>query len=136
MEQDNLNKLLIDDMAISIARDGGVDTIKMLTSKVGCKINMKNNEGNTMLYYACLDGDLDVVQLLIAKDADINITNKKGLAPIHAACIGNRLDIIEFLVESGVDTTKKTGKSGLTAHDLVEFWNPKDQKSLDLLKSG
>jgi ankyrin repeat protein len=39
----------------------------------------------TALYFASLNGHLEVVQLLLEKNADVNIANKSGQTPLHVA---------------------------------------------------
>ena len=48
-------------------------------------INTQNAFGMTPLYKAAYKGQLDMVELLIAKGADLNAKNPTGWTPLHAA---------------------------------------------------
>ena len=52
----------------------------------GADINIKNNNGDTVLHEAVLIKDnLEVVKLLIENGADINIKNNNGDTVLHYA---------------------------------------------------
>ena len=52
-------------------------------------INFKDNEGNTALQYACLLGNLELVDALVKRGADINSRGRVNNTPLHNTCIYN-----------------------------------------------
>lgn len=54
----------------------------------------------TALYFAALNGHLDVVQLLVEKSADVNIANKSGQTPLHVA---QTPEVADALLDAGCD---------------------------------
>ena len=46
------------------------------------EINMKNEDGNTPLSYACIKGNLEIVKILHAKGAVMTHRNTAGLTPL------------------------------------------------------
>ena len=54
----------------------------------------------TALYFASLNGHLEVVQLLLKKSADANIPNKSGQTPLHVA---QTPEVAGALLDAGCD---------------------------------
>lgn len=59
--------------------------IKTINQLVKCRhnLNTKDNEGYTLLHYACKNLDYDVIKCLLTKGADFNITDSNGKLPIE-----------------------------------------------------
>ncbi len=54
-----------------------VDVLRILASKINININWRNNdEYRTPLWIASCNGYLEVVELLVGKDADIELLDK------------------------------------------------------------
>lgn len=51
-----------------------------------------------LLFYACRDGNLDIVRYLIGKGANINSSNHEGRTPLMHAAESNNLDIVKHLI--------------------------------------
>lgn len=56
----------------------------------------RNVQEETPLMLACLKGQLDIVKLLLARDADVN---KTGWAPLHYAATGGHTEIMQLLLD-------------------------------------
>jgi len=54
-------------------------------------INSKDERGNTILHYACLLGQVDLVRALIRRGAKVTDTNNKGMTALHYAVSKGRL---------------------------------------------
>ena len=50
-------------------------------------VNTKDEKGYTPLHYACRDGHLDLVRLLLEARADVEARNKDNETPLHQACL-------------------------------------------------
>ncbi len=62
--------------------------------------------GNSALHYACINGNIAAVKLLVEKGADINMkVRRSGNTALHLACLHKHQEIISFLISSGVDHT-------------------------------
>ena len=61
--------------------------------------NLMQSQG-TALYFASLNGHLQVVQLLLEKSADTDIANKSGQTPLHVA---QTPEIAQALLDAGCD---------------------------------
>lgn len=51
----------------------------------GVNINTQDDDGNTLLHYAVINGDNNFVEFLLRSGADKNLKNKKNFTPIHYA---------------------------------------------------
>jgi len=73
-----------------------------------------DRDGETALTMAAFAGKLDIVQKLVAKDADVNNRCKRGLSPLLKAISAKRGDVIEYLLKNGADA-ENTCTCGETA---------------------
>eukprot|EP00672_Neobodo_designis_P022659 CAMPEP_0174829806 /NCGR_PEP_ID=MMETSP1114-20130205/2152_1 /TAXON_ID=312471 /ORGANISM="Neobodo designis, Strain CCAP 1951/1" /LENGTH=1311 /DNA_ID=CAMNT_0016063571 /DNA_START=174 /DNA_END=4109 /DNA_ORIENTATION=+ len=60
-------------------------------------------DGQTLFSRACVEGDLDVVQMLVnaGKVTDVNAVRTDGMTALHSAVIGNNADLVKFVMQSG-----------------------------------
>lgn len=60
------------------------------------------------MHYAAANGNVQALQMLLAKGADVNVKNSAGETPLIKACQFIELDAIEFLIEyQGIDILAK-----------------------------
>lgn len=57
--------------------------------------------GKAPLYWACRDGQKEVVQFLIDLNVDINAAEKYGDTPLHCAAERGQVEVIKLLIENG-----------------------------------
>jgi len=77
-------------------------------------INEKKKNGNNLLIFAALNGNLEMTKYLISHNAHSNTASfKKSNALIQASYLGH-LDIIKFLIEEGIDPCQKD-RRGMSA---------------------
>jgi uncharacterized protein len=62
------------------------------------EVNMRNEDGNTPLAYACLRGNLEVVKLLHQKGAVMNQKNLAGLTPLMLAVYNCHYFVVHYLL--------------------------------------
>lgn len=79
-------------------------------------ISKQNFEGNTALHWACIAGQITVVQLLLNAGAKLSIENKIERTPICEAYRHQRLELLSYLEER---LGKKEGGDP-QAKDMVE----------------
>ncbi|MGK7951547.1 MAG: ankyrin repeat domain-containing protein [Xenococcaceae cyanobacterium] len=61
------------------------------------------DNGGTALIVASREGEIDIVQDLLANDVNINLKNNDGNNALWFACFGNNLDLMELLINAGID---------------------------------
>ena len=107
-------------------------------------MNRETQTGDTALSYACENGHVDVVELLIEKGAD-PVSQKAvfkalsrmtfcktvlsyfqqehpsegGRNPLMKACRGGHLDVIKFLLSKGADINRQTASNDHTPLSLA-----------------
>ena len=72
-------------------------------------INYRDSHGMTVLYRACLTGNLSMVDMILSQPlADIHLPQGEGLSPIHAAARHGHTDIITRLLSRGENPNTQT----------------------------
>lgn len=64
-------------------------------------MNKAGPYGDTLLHSACDNGCIEIVKLLVEKNADVNKSNMDWITPLHIALTSNKIDIYNFLVDNG-----------------------------------
>jgi ankyrin repeat protein len=64
-------------------------------------VNKSDNYGNTPIFYAVKNNNINLVRMLINKGACINVVNKDGNTPVHIAAIYGRYFPVKLLINRG-----------------------------------
>ena len=107
---------LVKDMPklIRASGQGDIATVRELLEK-GAYVNTKDKEsGWTPLMAASLSGGVDVVKLLILRNADVNAKDRFSWTPLMIASRSGHVDIVRILLDAGADVNAKTN-AGYTA---------------------
>src|SRR5579864_685044 len=121
---DGVNKLLAKGMDPNSIDNQGIPLLVIAarekSDKVGAAlianpktdIEIQDKAGENAMMMAALNGDIDFVELLIAKDAEVN---KKGWAPLHYAAANGHDDIVKLLLDHSayVDAGSPNGTTPL-----------------------
>lgn len=72
----------------------------LLQNTTSCEINVNSfgPEGQTALHQSVLDGNLELVKLLVKFGADIRLANRDGWSALHIAAFGGHQDIALYLI--------------------------------------
>ena len=77
----------------------------------GADINFRDENGNTALFYGAVQGDEDILKILIEYGADINIKNNYGMDPLFYCLFysssNNKVKTMKKLIEYGADVNSK-----------------------------
>ncbi|CAH1785964.1 unnamed protein product [Owenia fusiformis] len=63
-------------------------------------VNLYDTEGQTALHQGCLEGNLELVKLLVNFGADVRLCNRDGWAPLHIAAYGGHNEITLYLINA------------------------------------
>jgi len=85
----------------------------------GINVNAKGKDGWTPLHFAAQNGHKEIVDALLAKEADVNAKGKDGRTPLHLAARNGRTEVVKILIANGADPLLKN-KDGKTPRDLAE----------------
>nr|XP_019832419.1 PREDICTED: acyl-CoA-binding domain-containing protein 6 isoform X1 [Bos indicus] len=86
-------------------RENNIDHITKVIKTKNMDVNMKDEEGRTLLHWACDRGHKELVTVLLQYRADINCQDNEGQTALHYAAACEFLDIVELLLQSGADPT-------------------------------
>ena len=119
---------------LNACRNGQKGIVQIFLKKGGIDVNKRDAEGNTPLYYACMKGYRDIVNLLLDNDADVFVSNNLSETPLHAASRSGNKEIIGKLVQYGaeLDATDNEGRTPLIR--LLE--NRRTDTALFLIEQG
>ena len=84
-----------------------------LITETGVTINARNVNGDTPLFVAVRNQNLDIVECLLAYDADVNDVNYEKLTPLKIACKSQNVSMTHMLLDFKVQRRK-------SAFDLLE----------------
>ncbi|KAI1424907.1 ankyrin repeat-containing domain protein [Xylaria sp. FL1777] len=103
-DQSSLLDLLTNDKANVLVRDyqnhhalhfaaanGALSVTKMILDKHRAAVNDEDCDGWTPLHWACRQGEVEIIKLLIAHGADKNKTTYRGWKPFHVLIFTQRL---------------------------------------------
>ncbi|CAL8293270.1 unnamed protein product [Lota lota] len=112
---------------------GNSQLVKEILEDDPAQVNSSNQEGASPLMMAAVSGQLEVVQLMVDKNADID--KQDGVhgwtALMQATYHGNK-DVVKYLLSQGADVHLRA-KNGYTAFDLVMLLNDPDTELVRLL---
>ncbi|CAL8400993.1 unnamed protein product [Gadus morhua 'NCC'] len=112
---------------------GNSQLVKEILEEDPAQVNSSNQEGASPLMMAAVSGQLEVVQLMVDKNADID--KQDGVhgwtALMQATYHGNK-DVVKYLLSQGADVHLRA-KNGYTAFDLVMLLNDPDTELVRLL---
>lgn len=107
--------LFADDIHRAAAR-GDLELVISSLEKNHELLDAKDNEGNTLLHVACLNGKQNVAEFLISQKADVNLIDNGKDTPLHGAAWHGKKSTVELLLASGAQISPENAK-GRTPFD-------------------
>ena len=85
---------------------------------LGADANARNelDDRDSALHYACLEGDLPIVRILLAEGAEVNAQNQQKMTPLIYALQAGHVEVAQLLLSAGADPTLRD-RTGKTAKD-------------------
>jgi len=78
--------------------------IELFFDVIRLDINLaEERSGNSVLHYACMFNNIELVRYLIERGSDVNKVNNYDYTPLHIACELNCDEIIKILLENSAD---------------------------------
>lgn len=78
------------------ARERSWNVVRELAGITGTRVDAPNARGETAAMLAALQGELDIVRLLVEKGAEVN---RPGWTPLHYAATSGNLDLLRYLLD-------------------------------------
>lgn len=95
-------------LAVSAVVESEVAELEYLLSSEDFDVNQLDEQGDTLLHKAAMEGEIDCLRILYKYGADVNIMNKDGWPAVHYALIKGNLSAMAYLVECGTDMEEYT----------------------------
>ena len=99
MKRDDFNKL----KNLIYNKDENQFKYECLNISNNYDINTCDRNGNTLLILACMNGDFNIVKLLLDNGANPNCTNLNKNTPLHYAISHQEYDIADLLIKNGAN---------------------------------
>jgi ankyrin repeat protein len=116
----------------SMVNDNDLSMVERAISK-GQDVNAYNG-GETPLYMAAKQGNLDMVKLLLSRGAKYDLPTSKKNTPLHISAELGHEQVVELLLHAGADINAK-GEAGLTPLQAA-IWGGKLEVVKLLLQRG
>jgi uncharacterized protein len=94
-------------------RKADITRIRTLLDKNPNLVRARDSSGYTPLHWASIDGNREVVELLIDRGAEVNGRTPYGLTPLHLASRAGKLDTVKLLISRGAEVNALT-KDGVS----------------------
>ncbi|XP_002165477.2 protein phosphatase 1 regulatory subunit 12A [Hydra vulgaris] len=78
-----------------------------------------NDDGLTALQSSCFAGNLDIVKMLVSKQANWKIQDREGNTLLHAAAMMGRVEVVKYLLSLGIKPVVKAD-NGLMPIDTTD----------------
>ena len=89
--------------------------------------NEKDKNGRTPLHWACQEGHIKIIHLLIEFGAQVNVSCKEGFTPLVMAAGEGHYKIVQELLKAGADVNARVhSNSDGTALHLACAWDRLD----------
>lgn len=96
------------------------EVIRLFIEK-GADLETENKSGETLLFEAIEDNDLDMIKLLVLKGANINVEDRRGYRPSLSS--SKKAQIIEYLVSNGANIDALDDRHDSYICEAVELGN-------------
>jgi hypothetical protein len=115
---------------------GDIEKVEMLISTEDININARDNNGNTALYKATLNGHFKIVELLLCAGAELEIPGTEDRTALMNAALTGNFKITSLLIQFGaqipdelisaienkVDVLQENFEEGMISEDTYNSW--------------
>jgi ankyrin repeat protein len=101
------------------AYKGDLNEVKKIIEKDPNQINIQDELGKTPLYYASSHGHNDIVEFLLAHNANIELGNILGERPLAKAAYFKHYDTVKTLLEHGAMVNYRDESGRTPLHDAA-----------------
>ena len=82
-------------------RKGDVAVVKALVEKSPQVLDARDGDGRTLLHYAAVGGNADLINYLVEKGAKLEPRDARQKTPLHLAAMNDRKDAVAALLKRG-----------------------------------
>ncbi|XP_047214245.1 caskin-1-like isoform X2 [Girardinichthys multiradiatus] len=89
---------------------------KLLGSTKKVNVNFQDTDGFSPLHHAALNGNLELVSLLLESQAAVDIRDQKGMRPLHYAAWLGKAEPMKMLLKSGSSVNGQSDEGQIPLH--------------------
>ncbi|XP_073975481.1 integrin linked kinase [Rhodnius prolixus] len=115
-------------------REGNAMQVRVWLDDTEHDMNQGDDHGFSPLHWACKEGHIKIVELLMSRGSRINATNRGDDTPLHLASAHGHKEIVHLLLRSKADVNF-TNEHGNTPLHYASFWGYQ-QIAEDLVTHG
>jgi ankyrin repeat protein len=108
--------------------------LKLIHASGISDINLPDHKGITPIMYACLAGNVKVVETLLTLGAKIHISSNNGCCPLHYAAFHGDSNIVEMLMQKGANVNSIDDKGRTPLH--ISVLKKHEKSTQKILASG
>ncbi|KAK9499652.1 hypothetical protein O3M35_002659 [Rhynocoris fuscipes] len=102
-------------------REGNAMQVRVWLDDTEHDLNQGDDHGFSPLHWACKEGHIKIVELLMSRGARINATNRGDDTPLHLAAAHGHKEIVHLLLRNKADVNF-TNEHGNTPLHYASFW--------------
>ena len=103
---------------ISAVKAGNTKAVAELLDE-GVPINIKDDEGMSLLHWAAWGGHVTTMRLLIRRGCDVDSVDGRGLTPLHCAAATGQTKAVRELIRKGSSKSVVAGDYGTPLHQAA-----------------
>ncbi|KAG7460014.1 hypothetical protein MATL_G00216720 [Megalops atlanticus] len=89
---------------------------KLLGSAKKVNVNFQDTDGFSALHHAALNGNLELISLLLESQATVDIRDQKGMRPLHYAAWQGKAEPMKMLLKSGSSVNGQSDEGQIPLH--------------------
>ncbi|KAG1968312.1 caskin-1 [Pimephales promelas] len=89
---------------------------KLLGSAKRVNVNFQDTDGFSPLHHAALNGNVEVISLLVDSQALVDIRDQKGMRPLHYAAWQGKSEPMKLLLKSGSSVNGQSDEGQIPLH--------------------
>ncbi|XP_026378893.1 ankyrin-3-like [Papaver somniferum] len=102
------------------ATEGKLNVLKYLIEELGLDVDIKDDaKGESPLFHAVVDGNINTVDYLLGKGANPNTSNTNGSTPLHYAAQKGYTEILTRLLSRGINVNGSCEDGTLTPLEVA-----------------
>ncbi|XP_063795868.1 acyl-CoA-binding domain-containing protein 6 [Pseudophryne corroboree] len=100
-------------------RENDISRISQALATGAIDVNVADEEGRSLLHWACDRGRTELVSILLFHNAHINMQDDEGQTPLHYASACEFTDIVDLLLDHGADPSL-VDNDGFQPHEATD----------------
>ncbi|XP_039631898.1 caskin-1 isoform X4 [Polypterus senegalus] len=89
---------------------------KLLGSTKRVNVNVQDTDGFSALHHAALNGNTDLISLLLESQATVDIRDQKGMRPLHYAAWQGKVEPMKMLLKAGSSVNSQSDEGQIPLH--------------------